>query len=624
MDKSGMVGGRYLLKRLVGTGGTADVYEADDTKLNRTVAVKVLHDRVVEDRSNLARLEAEVRMSRSLAHPGIVEVYEYSEGNPPADPAILAMEYMAGGDLRRRLLSLGTLPDSELTRIGSRLLEALAAAHGHGIVHRDLKPRNVLFTEDGAPKIADFGLAKSVTAAGLHQEGTIAGTPEYTAPEIITSSLWDARSDLYALGCTLFEAAAGSPPFVANTPAEVLRQQVEAAVPDITAMTPQLSENLVNLLEALLAKDPNRRPQTAAEALALLDRNQNVSAALPTETQKCPYCGAAMSGTYQWCFTCGRPNLPVRHARRGYSVLVTGPGKPGEKAAPEFRDICCDIAAAAGMDPSRMRKTVPRLPFVIARSIDYGGAKRLCAELTANGAEVSIVGSGETSRGSMIRAISRKALTMTPRVYVVMAGTWVVWSNIARSGPPTAVVAVAGAVLLSVPVVLTASFSRPTALPPEETDSGMGPNMARLLATVRDPLIHARMKSIAESAMALASAVDAHGWAEQVTERAAGLCLALDAARSGQRYSRQSLDGTGRKASHGEETLLLAVDKTYTRTLELLGTSSLEIRELLLRAAKLSGSRARVDLGALQQIVARLSDEGSAWREIAALEGPRK
>ena len=612
---------RYRLKRLIGSGGTADVYEADDTRLNRAVAVKLLHRRVMEDDLLAARLGAEVQISRTLAHSGIVEVYDYSQD----DPAFLVMEYMAGGDLGKRLLSIDRLPGNEVARISGSLLEALGTAHERGVVHRDLKPRNVLFTAEGAAKIADFGLARSVAAAGLFQRGTIAGTPEYTAPETITASLWDPRSDLYALGCTLYEAATGSPPFVANTPAEVLRMQVEANPQPLPSDFTENYPRLAQLVALLLQKDPNKRPQTAAEALGILSDGLAPAVAVHAPVEPCPSCGAPLSRHYGWCFTCGRPNLPVQRDVKGYTILVTGPGKTGEKTSPEFRDACCEVVVGAGLNPAKMQKQVPRLPFVLARQVDYGGAVRLSDELRSIGAEITLVGAGEESKGALLRAIGRKAFTMTPRVYLVMVGTGLMtWSNIARNIPAVAVVIGALTIFAAVPVILTASFSRAIAGWRASLSERGGENVTRLLATVRDPLIHARMKSIAESARSLAADAAAdhsfsdaqresiRQWAEEVVERTAGLCVGLDAARSSREYSNDA---------QAAADMLRDVDALYTRTLELIGRSALDIRELAVRSARAQKSRAALDLRELTSVLSRFGDEGEAWREIRNLEG---
>ena len=613
------IAGRYLLLRRIGTGGTAEVYEATDTRLRRTVALKLLHRRLLEDDTLLARLRAEVEISRTLRHPGIVDVADYAtEGD-----AYLVMEFMPGGDLRRRLLTIGALPPSEVARIAGELLRTLAVAHERGVVHRDLKPRNILFTRDGRPKIADFGLARSVTAAGLFERGTIAGTPEYTAPETITASLWDARSDLYALGCTLYEAATGRPPFVANTPAEVLRLQVEADPPDVPPELSASHPRLASLLDRLLRKDPNERPQTASEALRMLEET-GPEVVVRSPASPCPSCGAPVSTHYGWCFTCGKPDLPVqRQHHGGYTLLVTGPGRPSEKCSPEFRDMCCHVAESVGLEPGPLRKRVPRLPFVLAGRLDYGGAVRLRDEMFSRGAEVAVIGPGEMPRRTLLRSAARKAVAMTPRVYLVMLGMGGAWFNIVRSVPPGGLAIGFAVLLASVPLILTAAFTRPGVRWRTGMAERLGPDLTRLLATVRDPLIHARMKSIAESVASLledvpgdrapdhAAHAELRQWCEQTVDQAAGLCLALDAIRSGRGYATDGEDA--------EE--LRKLDTLYTRTLELLGTTALNIRELAVRSARAQGSRASLDLRELRSIVSRFADEGEAWREIRQLEG---
>ncbi len=625
------IAGRYQLTRRIGTGGTADVYEATDTRLNRTVAIKLLHNRLMEDEELASRLRAEVAMTRRLRHPGIVEVYDASYealtdvASTDDGTVYLVMEYMPGGDLRKRLLSLERLPASEVERIARGVLATLQAAHEQGIVHRDLKPRNILFSAEGNPKIADFGLARSVTAAGLFEHGVIAGTPEYTAPETVTSSLWDARSDLYALGCTLYEAATGSPPFMANTPAEVLRLQIEGEVPPLDAEAFGSQSRLAALVGELLRKDPNERPQTATEAMSLLDESRPTIAKRVT-VAPCPSCGAPLSTHYGWCFTCGKPDLPVQQQPKGYVVLVTGPGRSTEKCTPEFRDLCCHVAESVGLEPGRLRKSVPRLPFVLANRLDYGGAVRLRDELTSQGAEVTVVGPGEERRLTLFRAVGRKAIAMTPRVYLVVLGMGGAWFNIVRSVPPSALVISFAALLASVPLILTAAFARSGTRWDTEHREGRSASLTRLLATVRDPLIHARMKSVAESVATLLEDIDSndafpdgdlaavYSWAEETVDRAAGLCLALDTVRSGRSYAAQN--GTPRRADELRE-----LDALYTRILELLGTTALQIRELAVRSARLHGSSAAVNMSELTAIVSRFADESEAWREIRQLEG---
>jgi hypothetical protein len=307
-------------------------------------------------------------------------------------------------------------------------------------------------------------------------------------------------------------------------------------------------------------------------------------------------------------------------------VLVTGPGKSAEKCTPEFRDLCCQVAESVGLGTERLQKSVPRLPFVLARRLDYGGAVRLRDELVTRGAEVAVVGPGETPHSMLLRSVGRKAMAMTPRVYVVMLGMGGVWFNVVRSIPPGGLIIGFAAVLASVPVILGASFARSSTRWQGGAAEELGTNVTRLLATVRDPLIHARMKSVAEAVAVVEensrmfdetdkTTPDlVRGWAQQTLERAAGLCLALDSARSGRSYAGQT-----HAASQAEE--IRKLDALYTRILELLGTTALQIRELAVRNARALGADAAVDLHQLRSVVSRLADEGEAWREIRQLEG---
>jgi len=401
--------------------------------------------------------------------------------------------------------------------------------------------------------------------------------------------------------------------------------QVEANPQPLPSDFAENYPRLAQLVALLLQKDPNKRPQTATEALGILSDGSTPAIAIHTPVEPCPSCGAPLSRHYGWCFTCGRPNLPVQRDDKGYTLLVTGPGKTGEKVSPEFRDACCEVIGAAGLDPAKMQKQVPRLPFVPARNVDYGGAVRLSDELRSIGATITLVGPGEEGNRTLLRAIGRKALTMTPRVYLVMLTMGAAsWFNIMRSLPPLAVLITALAVFASVPAVLTASFSRASARWRKSLRERAGENVTRLLATVRDPLIHARMKSIAESARSLAAAAAADNsfsdseqesirqWSEKVVERTAGLCIGLDAARSSRAYSYEA---------GATPDILRNVDALYNRTLELIGRSALDIRELAVRSARAQKSQAALDLRELTSVLSRFSDEGEAWREIRDLEG---
>ncbi|MFW5716591.1 MAG: serine/threonine-protein kinase [Spirochaetota bacterium] len=642
---------RYTLIERLGSGGTAEVYKAEDVQLGRIVALKRFHPHFLDDRVLAARVHAEVALATRLSHPGIAAVHElaHHEGSPG-----IVMEYLPGGDLRRRILSRGRLTAGETEGIARPLLEALAYAHERGIVHRDIKPRNVLFGEDGSPKLVDFGLARSMSSAGLAERDTVAGTAEYTAPETITASLWDARSDLYALGCTLYEALTGRPPFVANSPPEVLRMHVEEPLPDIAdVLGPEVARDHTSisiLIATLLQKDPNDRPQTAREALRIL---AETGTDLPTltgsrpggspthawsgspgarNTVRCPSCGAAMSPRYGWCFTCHKPAVQLVAAKRGgTSVFVVGPGKRGEKLPSDQRDACSEVAGAMGLRADSIRKRVPRLPFVFARGLERASAVRLRQELETRGVDVRLVGPGDASRWVGGGMILRKALTMTPRIYLVVAGMSGGFFQGFAHGSSVAPFAVLGAVLLGVPVVSALGYRRSAT----RLVSRCAPEQERLhelLVSVDDPLIHARVKNVVESGASLIEASthddslpddlrdDVARVVLEGVERAAALGLALDDVRRSDQYARHTgllahREGAAADAERSA-SIVRGMDSLYTQTLERIGSVALDLHETAVRLAGRHRSLTHADVTRLREGIGRLSDAGEAWREL--------
>jgi serine/threonine protein kinase len=241
-------GGRYRLRHLLGTGGMASVWLADDTRLEREVAVKILSDVLALDAEFVARFEREARVAARLAHPHLVNVHDY--GTQDKRP-YLVMEHVGGGTLSERLQ--GSVDHRwDAMALSRELLGALAHVHDAGIVHRDIKPANVLFGLDGRVRLTDFGIAQPVEATRLTATGNIIGTEQYLAPEVRSGGSADARSDLYSLGVVLGKC--------------------------ITPSSPYALRRLVGLLTM---DDPDERPASAAAALAVLDEE----APEPTATQ---------------------------------------------------------------------------------------------------------------------------------------------------------------------------------------------------------------------------------------------------------------------------------------------------------------------------------------------------
>lgn len=257
---------RYLVLDLVARGGMATVYHAHDRRLDRAVALKVLHTHLSGDAAFAARFDREARAAARLSHPNVVAVFDQGQDG---DLHFLAMEYLPGRTLRQVLVERGALTAKETYRVMEPVLDALAAAHRAGIVHRDVKPENVILTDDGRVKVADFGLARAATSSNATQ-GVLLGTVAYLAPELVVSGTADARSDVYSAGIMLFEMLTGRQPFVGEMPAQVAYRHVHEDVPPPSAVAPSVPAALDGVVRAATVRDIERRPADAAALLAIL------------------------------------------------------------------------------------------------------------------------------------------------------------------------------------------------------------------------------------------------------------------------------------------------------------------------------------------------------------------
>ncbi|MER7837299.1 protein kinase [Streptomyces sp. NPDC096040] len=266
----GLVGdGRYRLTHRLGRGGMAEVFAAEDVRLGRTVAVKLLRADLAEDPVSKARFTREAQSVAGLNHHAIVAVYDSGEDVVGGQSVpYIVMELVEGRTIRDLLINAEAPGPEQALIITSGVLEALAYSHQHGIVHRDIKPANVIITHNGAVKVMDFGIARALHGASttMTQTGMVMGTPQYLSPEQALGKAVDHRSDLYATGCLLYELLALRPPFVGETPLSVVYQHVQ----DIPMPPSQTSEGaappeLDGLVMRSLAKEPDDRFQTAEE-----------------------------------------------------------------------------------------------------------------------------------------------------------------------------------------------------------------------------------------------------------------------------------------------------------------------------------------------------------------------
>jgi beta-lactam-binding protein with PASTA domain/tRNA A-37 threonylcarbamoyl transferase component Bud32 len=268
-----LIDGRYQVRSRIARGGMATVYLATDLRLERRVAIKVMHGHLADDSQYKARFIQEARSAARLAHPNVVNVYDQGQDG---ETAYLVMEYLPGITLRDLLQEHKVLTTVQAMDIMEAILSGLAAAHKNGIVHRDLKPENVLLADDGRIKIGDFGLARAAsanTATGNALLGTIA----YLSPELVTRGVADTRSDIYAVGIMLYEMLAGEQPFKGEQAFQIAHQHANDTVPAPSSKNPRVPPELDELVLWATARDPDQRPR---DAKTMLDQLHETEVAL--------------------------------------------------------------------------------------------------------------------------------------------------------------------------------------------------------------------------------------------------------------------------------------------------------------------------------------------------------
>jgi serine/threonine protein kinase/beta-lactam-binding protein with PASTA domain len=257
--------GRYRIEARVARGGMATVYRALDTRLDRIVALKIMHQLFAEDDEFVTRFIREAKSAARLSHPNVVAVFDQGDDD---GHVFLAMEYVQGRTLRDLLRERRQLRPADALMILEPILSALAAAHAAGIVHRDVKPENVLLADDGRVKLADFGLARLTANLSVTSTTTMIGTVAYFSPEQVLRGVADARSDVYAAGIVLFEMLTGRPPYEGETPITVANRHAYEDVPAPSTLVGGIPPALDALVQRATARDPDQRPRDAGAFLA--------------------------------------------------------------------------------------------------------------------------------------------------------------------------------------------------------------------------------------------------------------------------------------------------------------------------------------------------------------------
>jgi len=261
-----LIDGRYQINSRIARGGMATVFLATDLRLERRVAVKIMHGHLADDSAFRSRFIQEARSAARLAHPNVISVFDQGQDS---DMAYLVMEYLPGITLRQLLNDYGKLTPEQTLDIMDAVLRGLAAAHEAGIVHRDLKPENVLLADDGRIKIGDFGLARATTANTASGQALL-GTIAYLSPELLTRGVADARSDIYAAGIMMFEMLTGEQPYKGEQPMQVAYQHAHDQVPLPSSKNPKVPTALDDAVRWSTQREPAQRPENAQSLLDAL------------------------------------------------------------------------------------------------------------------------------------------------------------------------------------------------------------------------------------------------------------------------------------------------------------------------------------------------------------------
>jgi eukaryotic-like serine/threonine-protein kinase len=291
-----LLDGRYRVESLIATGGMATVYLGTDTRLDRTVALKIMHAELANDEDFVRRFVGEARSVARLSHPNVVGVYDQGADGRTL---YLAMEYVPGRTLRDLLNERGSLPPREALDIMEGVLGGLGAAHAAGLAHRDVKPENVLLGAAHAVKVADFGLARMLAGTSHTKTGMLIGTAAYLAPEQVSQGVADARTDVYAAGVMLFEMLTGQQPHTADTPLAVAYKHVNEAVPVPSQLVDGIPPALDDLVLRATSRNPDVRPADGGQALRRLYEVRLSLPPAPPVTPAAPAAGAYPGAGYE-------------------------------------------------------------------------------------------------------------------------------------------------------------------------------------------------------------------------------------------------------------------------------------------------------------------------------------
>ena len=311
-----LLSNRYRLDAQVGLGGMSTVYRAFDTVLERQVAIKLMHREIAGDSDQLERFRREARAVAQLNHPHIVGVIDAGEEGDPDHPTpYIVFEYVEGETLKQRIRRNTKLSVSESIAYAIEIARALGAAHERSIVHRDVKPQNVLIDEEGAAKVTDFGIARTLHQEGLTADGRVLGTTDYVSPEQALGRPVTGQTDIYSLGIVLFEMLTGDVPFKGENQIAVAMKHVREDLPDVQMRRPEVSAALAAVLDRATAKELDRRYPDAAALIADLED------VLAIETSRTGHVTGEATTVLRSLPDNARKRVPLR-ARSGRNLMI--------------------------------------------------------------------------------------------------------------------------------------------------------------------------------------------------------------------------------------------------------------------------------------------------------------
>ena len=355
-----LLAGRYRLLEKVGEGGAAEVFRALDTRLDRVVAIKLLRPQFVQDAQSRTRFLNEAKAVAGLYHPNIVDVYDVGEAEDGG--MFMAMQFVEGENLKDVLQQRGRLSSAETISIAQQVCYALEAAHSKGLIHRDVKPQNIMLDDKGNIRLTDFGVVKALSAPALTQSGMTFGTAAYLSPEQATGAPVGPASDLYALGCVMYEMLSGTPPFTGDNPAVVAYKQVWEQPRPLHDLVPEVPPSLEGVVMRLLNKDPERRYPSAAVLAAELEKLKAPSVQ-PTQAVVVDTLAAAAAAPTRR----NLPNMTAAERSNAIPMPATSPAFAATQVVPPVRAQVASAGAATA--PRAGNAYVPPRP--VAQPVQY-------------------------------------------------------------------------------------------------------------------------------------------------------------------------------------------------------------------------------------------------------------